>query len=190
MKQTTAILFLMIYFGTPCQADAKSWNAKVSFINFNKQEMNKIEDTLKVIKEIITSDEFENRIKQFRFDRKKIFHDNNNLSNDEIYQKIIGGAEILGDNEADGLMEIELELFEYSSKTIGYTYPDTKRIWINKKYFSKYKIQQVANNLMHEWMHKLGFNHGTNWDAKRDFSVPYAVGYIFEDLIAKKLKKN
>ncbi len=190
MGQSTIILFLIFYFGTPCQTEAKNWDSKVSFVNFNNQEIKKVENTLKVIKEIILSHEFKNRIKHFMFEKKKIFHENNGLTNEEIYQKILEGGEVLDRKEPDSLMEIELEMFEYSSKTIGYTYPDTKRIWINKKYFSKYTIQQVANNLMHEWMHKLGFNHGASWDKKRDYSVPYAVGNIFEDLISERFKKN
>ena len=190
MGQSTIILFLIFYFGTPCQTEAKNWESKVSFVNFNHQEIKKVENTLRVIKEIIQSHEFENRIKHFMFKKKKIFHENNGFTNEEIYQKILEGGEVLDGKKPDSMMEIELELFEYSSKTIGYTYPDTKRIWIHKKYFSKYTIQQVANNLMHEWMHKLGFNHGANWDEKRDYSVPYAVGNIFEDLITEKLQRN
>jgi hypothetical protein len=190
LGQTTAILFLLFYFGTPCQVEAKNWEAKVSFINFNNQEIKKVEKAIIAIKEIIKSDDLENRIKHFMFNKKKIFHENDGLTNEEIYQKIIDAAEVLDNRDPDSIMEIELELFEYSSKTIGYTYPDTKRIWINKKYFSTYSIQQVANNLMHEWMHKLGFNHGANWDERRDYSVPYAVGNIFEDLIAKRFEHN
>jgi dTDP-4-amino-4,6-dideoxygalactose transaminase len=89
LGQSTIILFLIFYFGTPCQTEAKNWDSKVSFVNFNNQEIKKVENTLKVIKEIILSHEFKNRIKHFMFEKKKIFHENNGLTNEEIYQKCL-----------------------------------------------------------------------------------------------------
>ena len=110
------------------------------------------------------------------------FVDNGGLSNEEIYKKILEGAEQMGNRLKNNTMDVELELYHQTTKTIGYTYPNTVRIWMNKKYFNRYTPIKVADNLMHEWMHKLGFTHATTWSADRDHTVPYAIGYLIEDL--------
>jgi hypothetical protein len=38
---------------------------------------------------------------------------------------------------------------------------------------------------MHEWMHKIGFTHAVTWSKDRDHTVPYAIGYLIEELAAK-----
>ena len=91
----------------------------------------------------------------------------------------------MGNTTKNNTMDVELELYQQKTKTIGYTYPNTVRIWMNKKYFSRYTPVKVADNLMHEWMHKLGFTHEVIWSKDRDHSVPYAVGYIVEELAAE-----
>ena len=67
--------------------------------------------------------------------------------------------------------------------TIGYTYPDTLRIWINRRFFRSFRPSQVAANLIHEYMHKLGFTHDYNNTPTRKFSVPYAVGRLIREMI-------
>ena len=77
---------------------------------------------------------------------------------------------------------LELELYYSSKNTVGYTYPNTVRIWMNTKYFTPYTPSQVAGNMFHEWTHKLGFEHATSYSIARDSSVPYAIGYLIRDL--------
>jgi hypothetical protein len=190
MVKTRFWLFFLLYFGITGSIHAKDWDANINFINFKDHEKEKIFDAIRLIKTVIQDQEFEKRVKNFSFQKKNIFHDNKGLSNEEIFQKIINGAEIIGDEHVNTRMDVELELYEHPSKTIGYTYPDTKRIWINRKYFSYYKVNQVANNLMHEWMHKLGFNHDTKWSTEREYTVPYAIGNIFEDIIRERYSQK
>lgn len=190
MKSTFVWLFILLMFGTPEKLNAKKWEANLTFYKFNTEERNKILEAIRQIKEIIRTHKFKNRVTQFKYKGEYQFNQNEGLSNKEIYQKILDGAEEFGKNQIDHSMDIELELFEGHSKIVGYTYPNTKRIWINRNHLSRFKTHQVANNLMHEWMHKLGFNHDIKWSTDRDFSVPYAIGYIFEDLISEKLNPN
>ena len=79
-------------------------------------------------------------------------------------------------------MDFELELYYASRNTIGYTYPDVLRIWMNTKYFDSYTPSEVAGNVFHEWTHKLGFEHATTHSVSRDSSVPYAIGYLIKEL--------
>jgi hypothetical protein len=72
---------------------------------------------------------------------KKHFLDNNGLTNEQIYLKLIQGAEKLIP-EDDNEMDLELELYYSSNKTVGYTYPNKVRVWMNTKYFTPYTPTQ------------------------------------------------
>lgn len=169
----------------PYRAIAGKWKTNISFTNFNAEEIKKVNQAVNIIKKVINSDEFHDLVLEYNFKNEKRFNENNNYSNEEIYQLILLGAEIVGNRQANNTMDVELELYEDTSKTIGYTYPHTTRIWMNRKYFNRYTPAQVAGNLMHEWMHKLGFGHSHKWNKDREHSVPYAIGYLIEDLAFK-----
>lgn len=166
----------------PIPSKAHTWGAKVYYSNFNATQEAKVEKAINLIKKVIASEEFKMRVLNHKFKGKKIFYDNEGYSNTQIYQKILDGAEMVGKIKKNNTMDVELELYQAKTKTIGYTYPNVTKIWMNKKYFNKYTPDQVAGNLMHEWMHKLGFGHATKWSKNRDYSVPYAIGYLMEEL--------
>jgi hypothetical protein len=175
VKRTLAFFILTLFAGSfAARAAIPAWNHEILFVNFKKDQERKVHEALTIIQKIVATDEFKNRILNHTFEGKKTFVDSNDLSNAEIYRKILTGT-----------MKVELELYHSPNTTIGYTYPDTKRIWINTKYFNRYTPVKVADNLMHEWMHKLGFNHAVKHSATRNYSVPYAVGYLIEELAAK-----
>jgi hypothetical protein len=171
--------------GTDLPSLAENWDADLYLVNFDQKQEQKIREAVRLIKKVILSSEFRDRVVNYKVDGKRTFIDNSGLSNEEIYQKILEGAEQIGNKTKNSIMDVELELYHQRTNTIGYTYPNTVRIWINKKYFAKYSPVKVADNLMHEWMHKLGFTHATRWSKSRDHSVPYAIGYLIEELAAK-----
>jgi hypothetical protein len=72
------------------------------------------------------------------------------------------------------------------SAVIGYTSPSTNVININWKFFQNYQPSDVAGNLCHEWIHKIGFGHAS---ASEHDSVPYAIGYIVKEMSGKVLKE-
>jgi hypothetical protein len=156
---------------------AESWKARVRLVNFDRSQEEKLWHAIHLIQRVIRSSEFRNRVLNYEYKGRKSFVDSDGLTNDAIYNKIFDGAETIGGMPGDNGMDVELELYHQATNTIGYTYPTAQRIWINKKYFTKYTPVKVADNLMHEWMHKLGFTHDANWSPDRDHSVPYAVGY-------------
>lgn len=161
---------------------ATTWDAQLNFVNFTPVEENKVRQAVEILKKVIASKEFKDRILNFTYKGKKQFIDSDGRSNEEIYYMILEGAERIGNTSKNNMMDVELELYHQTTKTIGYTYPNTARIWMNKKYFNRYTPLKVADNLMHEWMHKLGFGHEISWSQDRDYSVPYAVGYLVEEL--------
>ncbi len=168
----------------PFIAWGQKFEANVKLINFSSDHVKKIHHAITLIKKVILSEDFKKRVISHTVNGEKTFVDNKGLSNEEIYQIIIEGSELIFP-EKNGRMDIELELYEQDNSTIGYTYPDTSRIWINQKYFQRYSPVQVADNLFHEWLHKLGFDHSVKYTTKRSYSVPYALGYLMEELAEK-----
>jgi hypothetical protein len=162
-----------------------TWKANINLVNFDSSQASKITSAINIIKKIIATKEFRERILNYQYKGKREFIDNQGLTNEEIYQIIMDGAEKNGDIKKNNMMDVELELYFQPTTTIGYTYPDTDRIWINKKYFNQYTAIKIADNLMHEWMHKLGFTHSSKWSEDREHSVPYAIGYLIEELANK-----
>ena len=185
MRTTLFFLFVFLFLSCESHAAIQRWDAEVSYVNFADHQKEKVRSAVALIKKVITSEEFRERVLNHTVAGKKTFIDNLGMSNEEIYKKIAEGAEIMGDTSKNATMNVELELFHSPTKTIGYTYPDTNRIWINTKYFDTYTVIKVADNLMHEWMHKLGFDHAKTYSVSRNYSVPYAIGYLVEELAFK-----
>ncbi len=161
--------------------EAFNFDASIKFVNFEIEQEEKVNKAIEIIKKVIVSEEFRTEVINFTFNGERKFLDNAGLTNEQIYLKILNGAEDLLP-ESDNEMDLELELYYTSRNTVGYTYPNTMRVWMNTKYFTPYTYSQVAGNIFHEWTHKLGFDHASSYSIARDSSVPYAIGYLIRDL--------
>jgi hypothetical protein len=165
--------------------EALTFGFNLQLINIPRFEENKVIHALKIIKKVFSSSEFRTRVLQHEFDGKKTFHMNNGLSNLEIYQEILSGSEQLYPS-MNNSMDVELELYsDFQSNVLGFTRPDVPRIWMNKKYFDQHTDAELSSNLVHEWLHKLGFDHEREKSPERKYSVPYAIGYIVKELARK-----
>lgn len=155
---------------------------------FSGSNLIKLQAAFEIINRIVNSVEFKDRIINFKNKNgKREFASNKGLSNEEIYQIFMDGREILLP-DTPGEMNLYLKLYHNRfSRVIGYTSPKTNLIHINFKYFKNYSPQDVASNLVHEWVHKLGFDHKS---AKEHDSVPYAIGYIVDDIYLKMAKRE
>lgn len=166
--------------------NAVTFNTNIKTFNFTTSGKKKISTAAELIKEVVASEEFKNKVLNHRYNGKKQFANNLGLTNKQIYNKILDGAEVLK-KTIDNEMDLELQLYtDNKSNTVGYTFPTTNRIWMNSKYFNQNTAALVTTNMMHEWLHKLGFGHDAEATTRRPYSVPYAIGYIVRDL-AKKL---
>lgn len=161
--------------------EAYSFDTNVSFYNTSATQEAKFNKALEIIKQVVATEEFRNKVLNFTYGGKKTFVDNGGFTNAQIYQKILDGAESL-QNTKDNEMDLEVEIYTASTSTVGYTYANSKRIWVNTKYFNSYDAAGVAHNLFHEWLHKLGFTHASSYSTSRDSSVPYAIGNIVGDI--------
>jgi len=163
---------------------ALTWDANIYFVNFSTSDEEKVLTAVELMKRVIASEEFKNAVINHTYNGQKTFVDNDGYSNSEIYQIILEGAEIIGNRTKNNTLDVELELYYALTNTVGYTYSNTTRIWMNTKYFNTFSPSSVAGNLMHEWLHKLGFGHASTWSESRDYSVPYAIGRIMSSMAA------
>ncbi len=161
--------------------EAKIFDANFTLTNFDINDEAKVTRAIAIIKKIVASQEFKNRVLNFSYGSTKTYVDNGGFTNAEIYQKLLDGSEELVPG-IDHQMDLDLELYYSSRSTVGYTYADGLRIWMNTKFFDAYTPAEVAGNVFHEWTHKLGFTHASSYSLSRDSSVPYALGYLVEEL--------
>ena len=169
-----------------CQYPSKDPDANLGvnlvMRDFTDTQEKKMLDAVERIKIVINSIEFKERVIGHTYNGERVFVDNNGLTNEEVYQKIMDGAEDLLP-EIDNEMDIDVTMYYKRTSTVGYTYPDTTRTWVNSRFFNGYTPGQVAANVTHEWTHKIGFGHSFYNNPSRPYSVPYAIGSINEELV-------
>lgn len=175
---------------THLSALARSFDVNPRMINFSEAQKEKVISAADLIKKVVASDEFRDAILNYEFDGKKQFVQNRGFSNEKIYQLILEASEKQLKKGKNNVMDLELQLYREDTTTIGYTYPNVVRIYMNTKYFDRFDSVQVSDNMMHEWLHKIGFDHDVQYSPSRDHSVPYAIGYLVKRLAKKYLAED
>ncbi len=162
--------------------EATLFGANATFTNFDSSDIDKVQEALEHIQLIVRTNEFRNRVLKHTYQGVLQFVDNNGLTNAQIYQKLLEGSETLNPAK-NSTMDLQLVLYtNNSTSTVGYTYPNTLKIWMNTKFFDRYNSAEVARNVFHEWTHKLGFGHDSSATSRRPYSVPYGLGSIIQDM--------
>lgn len=148
----------------------------------------KVLKALDMIVEVVQSEEFRSAVLNFKDGKGSTqFRENNGRTNAQIYQEILDAAEKLRPIP-DNTMDLDVTWYYRNNSTVGYTYANSSRIWVNAKFYRRYDVAGVARNLFHEWTHKLGYGH--NVKANRPFTVPYGLGAKMEELVRKRLAQN
>ncbi len=191
-----ALSVLTVLWVSPIQAQTATQSGsgplKVNFValsHFDAQDIKRAEGAADVLELVINSAEFRDKILNHTWKRKKQFADNDGLTNEQIYQKIMAAFETRYGKPNDGTIDLDLELYYSRKRVLGYTSPSTSKIYLNTKYFDYFDAVSLASNLAHEWTHKLGFDHDFRRTRRRPYSVPYAVGTIVHE-VAEKLLGN
>ena len=164
---------------------AHTFDFNIKMVGMSRMREEKILDATDILKNIFSSPEFKKKILGHRYRGRRAFAQNRGLSNYQIYHKILDGVERLTPYR-NNAMDVEVQLYtDLESVVLGYTYPRSRRIWMNTKYFNRHSPGKVASHLVHEWLHKLGFEHDYENTKRRKYTVPYAVGYIVRELSKK-----
>lgn len=153
---------------------------------FDAASTEKVEKAFEVMEKVVNSEEFKNKVINFVNSKGKTeFASNKGLTNTQIYERFMEGKEDLQPNTPNEMNFFLKLYYKRWSKVIGWTNGDINTININWKFFKNFKPSDVAGNLAHEWIHKLGFGHK---NAKEHDSAPYAIGYIVRELSERVLK--
>lgn len=161
--------------------EASTFDTNITTYGMTNTQESKIARAEEKIRAVIGSSEFRSKILNFSYKGVKKFFDNGGLSNSAIYAKILNGAEKLTPSK-NNAMDMGIKVYFENSSTVGYTSTGSKHINMNTKFLNTYTANQVTRNMIHEWLHKLGFHHAVNYSSSRDYSVPYGVGKIMEQL--------
>lgn len=166
---------------------------KVKTRNFTDRDKVKLYRAIQILDEVMNSKELKEMILNYSFKGSNTFNQNNGMTNQEIYDHFMTGAEDLK-SEIDNTMDFDLTMYRSWnpwSKVKGYTKPDTMRIWIHSKFYRRtsWTAIDVASNMAHEWVHKMGFGHEYYHNEDRPFTVPYAIGGLV-GTVAKNLGLN
>lgn len=154
---------------------------------YSGENLIKLNSALLIIERVINSDLFKQKVSEYPFYyRKKLFggYIDQPYTNLEVLSIIENAIEYPG-NSTKNCVDLYLNLIDGSNgSVIGYGINGQKEIYTYKKMFEVMKIEEIANHIVHEWLHKLGFTHAeyTTYFGKRDKSVPYAVGNLIENL--------
>ncbi len=167
---------------SPAPPLAQKFKVKPKMLNFSVMQQEKVLKAAELIEKVVASDEFRQEIINHTYAGKKRFVDSRGLTNAQIYQKILEASESMLKKGKNNVMDLELKLYREETTTIGYTYPNVARIYMNMKYFDSFNPTQVADNMFHEWLHKIGFDHAQKYSPSREHSVPYAIGYLVKRL--------
>ena len=173
-------------------------NVKVETFDLTAKEFNIVKKAVNIIGKAVNSEEFKDFVLNFSWEKKYYtgfwfwkkwhikrgfeFRWNKNLSNYEVYEKMMSGAEVL-DPVEDREIDIYLKIDRRNKKgVVGYMYKGKKWQYTYAWVFRKYDEYGIAGNLLHEWAHHVGFSHERKYNPLREFSVPYALGRYIEGL--------
>jgi hypothetical protein len=154
----------------------------------NQEELRRLNAAFEAIETVINSETFKQKVVNFvGSDGKRQYMASNNLTNEQVYEFLMQGRELINGARTLGEMNFDVNRYHRAwSRVIGYTNPGRSNlISVNGRFYSWYGVAEMAGNITHEWIHLKGFYHAS---ARDHDSVPYAVGYIMEDLVKQYLR--
>jgi hypothetical protein len=164
------------------KSEESNLEISITLRKFSTKQEIKMREALRRLKIVVNSEEFRIRVLDHEYKNEYTFVDNDDLTNEEIYEKLMAGAETLSP-EVDEEMDIDFTMYYKRNNVVGYTYPSTQKIWVNSRFFNSANYGKIAANAIHEWSHKVGFGHSYKNNSRRPFSVPYGIGTIIKDLV-------
>jgi len=155
------ILLFLIAFNAYGSTPLIKINYLTKFSNSEKSRLH--EEVIPKINEIMHGECFKN------FIHKRDLKKTNGKSNAEVYNHLISST-----------VPISLIMYYSPVSTVGYTYPGTDQIHMNRKFHNGFSVCKSSANIAHERSHKIKYGHTSRHHKGRPFSVPYSVGEGFK----------
>lgn len=162
--------------------------------NLTAAQSRKLDQAIAITNQVINGPEFRGRVLAFRYQGKAEFAQANGLTNSQVYDILMSGAEIFPKKTgADQVADLRVTIYsppwyKAFSSAVAFTSPGDPYLHIYNKYFNGSALSDLSATLVHEWTHKLGFDHDFNSTARRPFTVPYGIGTIVSEIVAAALK--
>lgn len=143
--------------------------------DFTEAEKKKFLSAVHYGAQVLNSLEFKERV------CSSTFAENRQMSGTQIWELICTGKDLYNES-SDSDIDVFVTMYHnFWTGTVGYTFPNTFKTWINRQFFSSFDESGIFGNVLHEAMHNFGFDH---IDADTIYeTVPYKVGYIGRDLV-------
>ena len=160
---------------------ALSFKTNITLMNLSNSQSKKYNKAVAIVKKVVATEAFKKKVLAYKYAGRSQFADNKGKTNAQIYQTILDAAESLKPIK-NNTMDLGVKMYSQQSSVVGYTNESITYINVNTKFFNTFGANEVAGNLFHEWLHKLGYDHDSTSTSRRPYSVPYAVGYMVRDI--------
>jgi len=151
---------------------------------FTEAEAKKFKDAAYLMAEAVNLEEFKHRVFTVDYEDTGRFKMHGGDTNVQIYDKLMSGADDFNWSN-DGDVDIDATLYFDQGNVVGYTYSSSWRTYVNKKFFFKWPISRIAGNILHEYLHNLGYNHSSQYNDTIRWTVPYKCADILVDLASE-----
>lgn len=166
---------------TSLPSKALTFKTNVSLMNLTAAQKTKYNKAVSIVKKVIATESFRSKVLNYRYAGRTQFSNNEGKTNAQIYQSILDAAEELKPIK-NNTMDLGVKMYTAYNSVVGWTNPSITYINVNTKFFNQYTANEVAGNLFHEWLHKIGYGHDSSATSRRPYSVPYAIGYMIRDI--------
>ena len=147
--------------------------------NFTDEEAVRIKLALYALGPVLSSDILRKKVLMSTFTETRGF------TNEGLLNTLLSGKDGK-DKEADYDVDIEITGYRKKSRTIGYTYLNHYKSWLNKYHLSRMSPQRICGHVMHELFHRLGWSH----KGKHSTSVPYRMGKLIQEAYVEYYMTN
>lgn len=163
----------------------------------------KFEKALEIMEEVMNSEEFKIKVIGYERNGNRSYQKNylwndsqKRLSNEDIYEVIMNGDEKMrsgteGEMNFNSWVRVcsRLQMVTiWCRQVIGSTTPDTSHwIKLNWTFYKNFEVHEMVSNMVHEWIHLLGFLHGNDRITEE---VPYVVGGIAGEVAQNIMREN
>jgi hypothetical protein len=182
---------------------------EVTLFPKNSVQLLKFNKAMSLFETILNSESFKSKVLSYKrasngkreFQKAYLWREpSKKLTNEEVLKVILEGNEkmrphTIGEMNINSFVKV-CKWWQkpgiWCRKVIGSTSPgDSRWIKLNWKFYKNFEVHQMVNNMVHEWIHLLGFLHGSEYILEE---VPYVVGQIAEtvalEIMAKEEIKN